>query len=134
MLEWILAVPALVLMAAGVIKLRNPWPASFALVDFGFARRLRKGLGEALGFAEVMVGAMALTAVFVHANGLVMLTLSVPAASLLVVFAVLILRQLLRGRRVPCGCFGARSVTDWWSAVRTLSLAAAAWAVLLTRA
>jgi Methylamine utilisation protein MauE len=94
------AVPALVLVWAGVEKLRRPFPASLAIVRFGLAKRVRPVVGRAAGATEVAAGALLLArpqSPWAY----------VPAAALLLVFAFLLARAVRRGERFACACFGA---------------------------
>src|SRR5438270_8613970 len=54
------AVPAFVLVWAGVEKLRHPFPASLAIVRFGLAKRVRPVVGRVAGATEVAAGALLL--------------------------------------------------------------------------
>jgi hypothetical protein len=94
------AVPAVVLLWAGVEKLRRPFPASLAIVRFGLAKRVRPEVGRGAGAIEVAAGALLLVrpqSPWAY----------VPAAALLLVFAFLLARAVGRGERFACACFGA---------------------------
>jgi hypothetical protein len=96
----LVAVPAVVLVWAGVEKLRRPFPASLAIVRFGLARRVRPAVGRAAGALELAAGTLLLArpqSPWAY----------VPAAALLLVFVFLLARALGRGERFACACFGA---------------------------
>ena len=94
------AVPAVLLVWAGVEKLRRPFPASLAIVRFGLATRVRPAVGRAAGAIEVAAGALLLVrpqSPWAY----------VPAATLLLLFVFLLARAVGRGERFACACFGA---------------------------
>lgn len=95
------AVPALVLVWAGVEKLRHPFPASLAIVRFGLARRVRPEVGRAAGAIELAAGTLLLARPQSPWAYL-------PAAALLLAFVSLLARAVRRGERFACACFGAR--------------------------
>jgi hypothetical protein len=93
---WILAI---VFAWSGVAKLRRPTLAAVAIRDFGVLRRVRPGLGSALGAAELLV---ALTL----ATGTLAVVFLPITAGLLWFFVLLIARSLLSGEDFACFCFG----------------------------
>jgi hypothetical protein len=95
------SVPALLLVWAGVEKLRRPFPASLAIVRFGLAKRVRPRVGRAAGAVELAAG------VALMARPQSPWTY-MPAAALLFVFVFLLARAVGRGERFACACFGAR--------------------------
>lgn len=96
---WILAI---IFVWSGVAKLRRPTLTAMAMTDFGVLRRVRPGLGSALGAAELLLAlslmAGVLPAVFLPVT-----------AGLLWFFVLLIARSLWSGKDFACFCFG---VTD----------------------
>ncbi len=111
---WVLAV---VFAWSGIVKLRQPALAAMAMVDFGILRRVRPGLGAALGAAETLLAVSLALGVFPA------LTLPV-AAGLLWLFVALIAHSLLSGEEFACFCFGnADSELSRLTLVRTGALA-----------
>lgn len=84
--------------SAGLSKLRHPYVAAAAAVNFRVARRPRKAVGLVIGAVELAI-AVALLASPRPAVAIV-------ACVLGVVFFVVIALALGRGERFPCGCFG----------------------------
>ena len=102
---------------SGVAKLRRPSLAAIAMVDFGVVRKARKGLGVALGAAEVAL-ALALALKVLPTFFLCV------AAVLLWFFVLLIGRSLAAGERFACFCFGDDdSRLSRWTLLRTGALA-----------
>jgi hypothetical protein len=93
---WILAI---VFAWSGVAKLRRPTLAAVAMMDFGVLRRVRPGLGGALGGAELLV-ALSL------ATGTLPVIFLPITAGLLWFFVLLIAKSLLSGEDFACFCFG----------------------------
>ena len=94
------AVPAVVLVWAGLEKLRRPFPASLAIVRFGLAKRVRPEVGRGAGAIEIASGTLLLVrpqSPWAY----------VPAAALLLLFVFLLARAVGRGERFACACFGA---------------------------
>ena len=109
-------VVGLVLLVAGSLKIGSrTWPDEAAA--FGTPRPLAR----VLPWAEVVVGAMLVADV-----GGVWTVLA--ALALLVAFTVVVAVQVVRGRRVPCACFGqlSRRPVGAGTLVRNLVLVALA--------
>ena len=84
----------LLLLAAGVLKLRSrAWPTQAA--EFGAAR----WVAVVLPWTELVLGALLVAGIGLPWTAFVTL-------GLLLVFSAAVVRQLVRGRAVPCGCFG----------------------------
>ena len=111
---WILAI---VFAWSGVAKLRRPTLAAVAMMDFGVLRRVRPGLGSALGAAELLV-ALSL------ATGTLPVIFLPITAGLLWFFVLLIAKSLLSGEDFACFCFGETdSRISRLTLVRTATLA-----------
>jgi hypothetical protein len=111
---WILAI---VFAWSGVAKLRRPTLAAVAMMDFGVLRRVRPGLGSALGAAELLV-ALSL------ATGTLPVIFLPVTAGLLWFFVLLIAKSLLSGEDFACFCFGETdSRLSRLTLVRTATLA-----------
>lgn len=114
---WILA---LVFLASGVAKIRNPESAAVAMVSFGVLPRVRPTAGFLLGVLEI---GLALLLVL----GLARTATLVASAVLLGVFFVLVARALAAGEQFPCACFGSSSASlTFVTALRALGLSAVA--------
>lgn len=119
--QWALAA---VLAVSGTFKLLHPAYAAIAIVKFGLARRIRQSYGRLAGAGEaVLAGCLMITA-FASPSHPARQLASVASFGLLVVFAGLIGRTLVRGERFACACFGpgAEEVSRR-TLVRTLTLA-----------
>lgn len=90
---------------------------------------------KALGVPGKVAGPVAVTLPIIEfalAAGLVLETIawwtSIAAAALLAAFGVVVAANVVRGRRVPCNCFGSVSThaISWWTVSRNLGLTAAA--------
>jgi len=93
---WVLVI---VFAWSGLAKLRRPTLAAMAMNDFGVIRKIRPGLGSALGAMELLL-AVSLVAGMVP-------TLILPfTAGLLWLFVLLIARSLWLGKDFSCFCFG----------------------------
>jgi len=118
----IVSAGALLLVVAGLAKLRNPLPARTAIVAArlpGGAAVRSPGAARAVGAAEVLVGAAALLV-----GGPVTAALLALAYGLLALVAA---RLLAVAAGADCGCFGASSTPiSRWHLVLDLGLAAAA--------
>ena len=111
---WILAI---VFAWSGVAKLRRPALAAVAMMDFGVLRRVRPGLGSALGAAELLV-ALSL------ATGTLPVIFLPITTGLLWFFVLLIAKSLLSGEDFACFCFGETdSRISRLTLVRTATLA-----------
>jgi uncharacterized membrane protein YphA (DoxX/SURF4 family) len=95
-------VVSVVLLAAGISKARDAAGTRSQLRSFGVAARLVPVVAIALPVVEI-VTAIALVAA-PGATGPAWI-----AVALLALFTAVILVNLLRGNRVPCPCFGART-------------------------
>jgi hypothetical protein len=107
---------------SGVAKVRNPAVAALALVDFRLVETPRRGLGRAVGIAELALAALLGVSAIVGRP-----LAAVPLAAALVLlafFCALIGRSLLAGEQFPCACFGnAESTLSRLTLLRTGSLA-----------
>jgi hypothetical protein len=111
---WVLAI---IFVWSGLAKLRRPALAAMAMNDFGILRRVRPGLGSALGAVELLLAFSLIT------GTLVVVILPV-TAGLLWFFVLLIARSLWLGKDFSCFCFGdADSRLSRLTLVRTTALA-----------
>ena len=111
---WVLAI---IFVWSGLAKLRRPALAAMAINDFGILRRIRPGLGSALGAMELLLALALITAT------LPVIVLPV-TAGLLWFFVLLIARGLLSGEDFACFCFGdSASRLSRLTLVRTVALA-----------
>ena len=115
-------VAALVLIVAGVAKLRSPTPAALAISTLGLpANRVAV---RAFAACELAIGAVAI----VHPRGA-----AIAVACLYALFAVVSLE--LTRRRASCGCFGERDVpASWFGSALSAVLALVALAAALAGA
>lgn len=101
---WVLASAsggcAAVFLWAGVAKLRNPFPASLAIVRFGLLKRVTPGAGRVAGAIESLAGTLLLLAPFA------LWAWALPSL-LALAFVGMTARALLRGQRFDCACFGS---------------------------
>jgi len=119
---WVLAI---IFVWSGLAKLRRPALAAMAMNDFGILRRVRPGLGSALGAVELLLALSLITGVFV----VVILPVTV---GLLWFFVLLIARSLWLGKDFSCFCFGdADSRLSRFTLVRTTALALLASALVV---
>jgi hypothetical protein len=119
---WVLAI---VFVWSGLAKLRRPALAAMAMNDFGILRRVRPGLGRALGAVELLLALSLIT------GTLLVVVLPVTAA-LLWFFVLLIARSLWLGKDFSCFCFGdADSRLSRVTLVRTTVLALLASALVV---
>lgn len=107
----------LVLVAAALLKLRDPAAARRGLETFGFSGRAAQALGLwSLIAAELALGVLVI-ARFEPAYWL--------AAGLMALLALVTVGAILRGAAgEPCGCFGAASRVGWTAVLRDLLLGA----------
>lgn len=118
---------AFVFLAAGSAKLADLTGFRDALAGFDLLpRRLIRPASFWLAATELLVGTAWLLGWAVIPAGLLLL-------ALLLVFTLAVVRVLVQGRHVTCGCFGAssRSETTWWTVARNGFLAAVVLLVLL---
>jgi hypothetical protein len=117
----IVAAAALLLVLAGIGKVKDPMPASQTLYAAGYPHR--RTLVRSLGAVEVVAGASALVTAMPAA---------VTALGLLyVAFAVFIGSLLVRGTDVAsCGCAGGRDIAPSWIHVGLNSLVSIAAALV----
>lgn len=102
---------------SGALKLRHPFRSAMAMVDFGVIKIARTGFGTALGVIEVALAG----ALLMGRSAEVGLVLS---TALLTIFTLLILRNLLVGRRTPCFCFGSSAdAMSGFTLIRTAAFA-----------
>jgi Methylamine utilisation protein MauE len=119
---WVLAI---VFVWSALAKLRRPALAAMAMNDFGILRRVRPGLGRALGAVELLLALSLIT------GTLLVVVLPVTAA-LLWFFVLLIARSLWLGKDFSCFCFGdADSRLSRVTLVRTTVLALLASALVV---
>jgi len=119
---WVLAI---IFVWSGLAKLRRPALAAMAINDFGILRRIRPGLGSALGAMELLLALALITATL----PVVILPVT---AGLLWFFVLLIARSLWLGKDFSCFCFGdADSRLSRFTLVRTLALAVLATALVV---
>jgi hypothetical protein len=118
---WVLAI---IFVWSGLAKLRRPALAAMAMNDFGILRRVRPGLGSALGAAELLLALCLIT-------GTLLVVILPVTAGLLWFFVLLIARSLWLGKDFSCFCFGdADSRLSRLTLVRTTALALLASALL----
>jgi hypothetical protein len=119
---WVLAI---IFVWSGLAKLRRPALAAMAINDFGILRRIRPGLGSALGGVELLLALALITATL----PVVILPVT---AGLLWFFVLLIARSLWLGKDFSCFCFGdADSRLSRFTLVRTIALALLATALVV---
>ena len=119
---WVLAI---IFVWSGLAKLRRPALAAMAINDFGILRRIRPGLGSALGAMELLLALALITATL----PVVILPVT---AGLLWFFVLLIARSLWLGKDFSCFCFGdADSRLSRFTLVRTIALAVLATALVV---
>ena len=119
---WVLAI---IFVWSGLAKLRRPALAAMAINDFGILRRIRPGLGSALGAMELLLALALITAT------LPVIVLPV-TAGLLWFFVLLIARSLWLGKDFSCFCFGdADSRLSRVTLLRTIALAVLATALVV---
>ena len=119
---WVLAI---IFVWSGLAKLRRPALAAMAINDFGILRRIRPGLGSALGAMELLLALALITATL----PVVILPVT---AGLLWFFVLLIARSLWLGKDFSCFCFGdADSRLSRFTLVRTITLAVLATALVV---
>jgi Methylamine utilisation protein MauE len=119
---WVLAI---IFVWSGLAKLRRPALAAMAMNDFGILRRIRPGLGSALGAVELLLALSLIT-------GTLLVVVLPFTAGLLWFFVLLIARSLWLGKDFSCFCFGdADSRLSRWTLVRTTALALLASALVV---
>jgi len=119
---WVLAI---IFVWSGLAKLRRPALAAMAINDFGILRRIRPGLGSALGAMELLLALALITATL----PVVILPVT---AGLLWFFVLLIARSLWLGKDFSCFCFGdADSRLSRFTLLRTIALAVLATALVV---
>ena len=119
---WVLAI---IFVWSGLAKLRRPALAAMAINDFGILRRIRPGLGRALGAVELLLALSLIT-------GTLLVVVLPFTAGLLWFFVLLIARSLWLGKDFSCFCFGdADSRLSRLTLVRTTALAVLATALVV---
>jgi hypothetical protein len=119
---WVLAI---IFVWSGLAKLRRPALAAMAINDFGILRRIRPGLGRALGAVELLLALSLIT-------GTLLVVILPVTAGLLWFFVLLIARSLWLGKDFSCFCFGdADSRLSRVTLVRTIALAVLATALVV---
>jgi len=93
-----------VFLWSGSAKLRDPWLAAMALVDFRLVRVPIRMLGAAAGTVELALGGLLVLAALWAPS--LQVPASVAALALLAVFCLLIARAVRHGAAFPCFCFG----------------------------
>lgn len=117
---------AVVLIFAGLSKLRMPLPAAQALVDFGVARRVRVQFAHAHGVFELVLGAALIVPLFPVVFRSI-------ALGLLSIFTFVVGRAVLHGDPVACRCFGhAEDVVSASTVARNAVLALGGLVALIT--
>jgi len=109
---------ALVFIAAAMGKLREPAVVAEAVREFGVVPERRvHTVTRWLPRVELGCGLL-LTA------GLFLRPVAVLVGVLLIGFTVVLVRSLLTGQRIDCGCFGtaSRRRATWWTVVRNGAL------------
>jgi hypothetical protein len=115
---------AVVFVWSGFTKIRRPVGAGLGLVNLGLATRVYASLGAAAGAVELAVAGLLLV------PGTVVLGLFA-ASALLCAFTMLLARQVWRGDRRPCFCFGeSDEPLSWRGVARTGALAVVAIGVM----
>jgi hypothetical protein len=108
----------IVLAGAALAKLAAPRASIAALGSFGFG----DGPQRPIAWAALIAVELALAVAVALGSD----AAAYAAAALLVMFALLTVGALLRGRAgAPCACFGPRSKVSWLGVLRNLLLAAA---------
>lgn len=110
------------LVLAGALKVRSPWPAAASLASSGI--RVPAAAVRAFGAAEIAVGGVALAHPSPMSAGAVALAYGI--------FAVFVARLRRRGDDMDCGCFGSEgtSVTGVHVGLNATACAAAVAAAL----
>lgn len=120
------ALLAVIFALSGMVKMIRPRAAAWALVDFDVIRRPRIAIGYALGGAELGLAA------WLFSSGERELAL-LAAATVLLFFTYFLARQLARGKRSACFCFGdSDAPLSRYTLARTAGLAMLASVLLLT--
>jgi hypothetical protein len=108
---------ALVLIASAGAKLARPRESRAALASFG----IPFGTARRVAWAVLVVAELGL-AIGIAAGAAVA---AYAAAAMMLVFAAVLVGQILQGRAgLPCACFGPRGTIGWRGVLRNLLLAA----------
>lgn len=119
--QWALAA---VLAVSGTFKLVHPAHAAIAIVKFGLARRIRQSYGRLAGAGETLLAGCLMITAFASPSHPARQLASIASLGLLVIFAGLIGRTLVRGERFACACFGpSAEEVSRRTLARTLTLA-----------
>lgn len=114
-------IPAAVLLAAAVAKLRRPATSRHALATL-LPGAVGRGSGPAVAWAGLLAVELGLAAAVAAGSHLA----AFAAAAVMSGFAAVLARALAAGRGgTPCGCFGPRSTVSRAAVARALVLAAA---------
>lgn len=118
-----LLVLSLVLVASGLLKLRDLDATAIATAEFGIRQAWARPLASALAMCEVSLGAL-----LVLGSGALLTLVTAATAGLLVGLTLAVVLTLARHRRPSCQCFGALSSEpiSVWTAVRNCGLVAMA--------
>jgi uncharacterized membrane protein YphA (DoxX/SURF4 family) len=118
---------ASVFIIAGVSKVRDRARLVKAIKDYRLLpERLATHVAFLLPRFEVVCGLLLLL-------GLAIPAVAAGVGGLALCFAGAVALNLIRGRRIECGCFGAatRSLIGWWTVARNLAIAGMSLAVAL---
>jgi putative oxidoreductase len=121
--RWILLALRLVLGAifiyAGYVKLREPW-ALFAMGIDSYhilPLRLVEPVARALPWFEVVVGLLLMAGVWMRFS-------AACVSAMLLVFIGAMVRALVKGQDISCGCFGPGEPISKWTMLRDGSMLA----------
>lgn len=112
---------SVVFLVSAIQKLRRPQLAAQALAQAvpRFPIRSQPRYAYLLAASEAFLGCW--LGVATLAGRWLLPSLSL-AAAVLLIFVAYIVRNLVNGLRVPCGCFGSEAAATWFSAFRTALL------------
>ena len=113
---WLLVI---VLLIAGLYKIRHPSIVAFNLVECGVLRTARRPLGLGLGIVELMVAIGLSGLLGSYLAGLAAMAVT----ALCIAYTVLVAAALRSGRVLHCGCFSSQGAPiDSWTLARNLVL------------
>ena len=116
-----------VFVYAAWLKLRDPWPL-FAIAIDGYQVLPTWAVeltARALPWFELLLGLLLIAGVWRRAS-------ATAATLLLVTFIALILRALVKGMQIDCGCFGSGERLSWITLLRDGALLASSLLVTVT--
>ena len=108
---------ALIFLAAGIAKLREPW-AQFAVSLYGFKLLpddMLEPIAKTLPWAEVALGVAILSGIWLR-------WFSLLASLIICLFLAVLIRSLAMGLQVDCGCFGSGEALGPMTIVRDSSM------------